>query len=277
MSIPAGAAGRGERNGWTGDAAMAAESELFDFDTAAFFSRYVEQVLDSQCPDGELGNGVPPAGSNTSLHECGGPASVERVKDPNWGQVLVQILYYLWKASNATSTVDRAWGGVEAYMDFLASNFSVSANTGSEWGDWQAAVEKPRIVCDKREGIPQQNVTHCPTDSQPGLRTITHITASAAVVMNHLQAAELAAATGRHAAAVKYATLAEEMKRQYHAAFFDPAAKIYGDGTSTAFACALWLEVTPEPLRAAVVENFVKHIESLRYRVVHRSPRRVCH
>lgn len=39
MSIPAGAAGRGERNGWSGDAAFACESETFDFDTAAFFSR----------------------------------------------------------------------------------------------------------------------------------------------------------------------------------------------------------------------------------------------
>jgi hypothetical protein len=44
MSIPAGAAGRGERNGWTGDAAFASESECFDFDTAAFFSRSVQNV-----------------------------------------------------------------------------------------------------------------------------------------------------------------------------------------------------------------------------------------
>jgi hypothetical protein len=104
MSIPAGAAGRGERNGWTGDAAFgsectlmhsfihsfihtlihsfihalthtyshthththgAGESEMYDFDTAAFFSRYIDQLLDSQCPNGELGNGVPAAGSNT--------------------------------------------------------------------------------------------------------------------------------------------------------------------------------------------------------------------
>jgi hypothetical protein len=44
MRSPAGAAGRGERNGWTGDAAFAAESESFDFDTGAFFSRYLGQV-----------------------------------------------------------------------------------------------------------------------------------------------------------------------------------------------------------------------------------------
>ena len=56
MSIPAG---RGERNGWTGDAAFASESECFDFDTAAFFSRYLEQLTDSQAPNGEIGGGCP--------------------------------------------------------------------------------------------------------------------------------------------------------------------------------------------------------------------------
>lgn len=48
MSIPAGAAGRGERNGWTGDAAFASESECFDFDTGAFFSNYLAMVVDAQ-------------------------------------------------------------------------------------------------------------------------------------------------------------------------------------------------------------------------------------
>ena len=50
MSIPAGAAGRGERNGWTGDAAFGSESECFDFGTGAFYSKYLEQVVDQQGP-----------------------------------------------------------------------------------------------------------------------------------------------------------------------------------------------------------------------------------
>ena len=69
MSIPAGAAGRGERNGWTGDAAFGSESECFDFGTGAFFSKYLEQVVDQQAPNGEVGGGVPNQGySPTTLH-----------------------------------------------------------------------------------------------------------------------------------------------------------------------------------------------------------------
>ncbi len=54
MSIPAGCAGRGERNGWTGDAAFGAESEMFDFGTAAFFSNYLAMTVDAQSDSGEL-------------------------------------------------------------------------------------------------------------------------------------------------------------------------------------------------------------------------------
>lgn len=41
LSIPNGAAGRGERAGWTGDAAAASESEMVDFNAGAFFSQLV--------------------------------------------------------------------------------------------------------------------------------------------------------------------------------------------------------------------------------------------
>ena len=96
-------------------------------------------------------------------------------------------------------------------------------------------------------------------------RTITHITAAAAVVQNHVEVAEMAAATGRADEAAHYAALAERLKAQYHSAFYDPAGQVYGDGTSTAFACALWLGVTPPPLLPAVVDNFVRHLASHSY------------
>ena len=82
MSIPAGAAGRGERNGWTGDAAFGSESECFDFDTGAFFSRYLEQVSDSCGEQGEIGAGIPNQGTTPSrLHGTTG------TNDPSWAAV----------------------------------------------------------------------------------------------------------------------------------------------------------------------------------------------
>ena len=41
----------------------------------------------------------------------------------------------------------------------------------------------------------------------------------------------------------------------------------YGDGTPTAFAAALWNEVTPADLLADVVENFVATLAGADYRM----------
>ena len=52
--MPHGAGARGERAGWSGDAAAASESECFDFDTAAFFTQFINQIADTACiADGE--------------------------------------------------------------------------------------------------------------------------------------------------------------------------------------------------------------------------------
>lgn len=60
LGIPNGAAGRGERAGWTGDAAAASESEMVDYDGGAFFKEYLEQVADLACDaDGTLANCIP--------------------------------------------------------------------------------------------------------------------------------------------------------------------------------------------------------------------------
>ena len=54
--MPHGAGARGERAGWSGDAAAASESECFDFDTASFFTQFINQIADTACTaDGENG------------------------------------------------------------------------------------------------------------------------------------------------------------------------------------------------------------------------------
>ena len=250
MSIPAGAAGRGERNGWTGDAAFAAESESFDFDTAAFFSRYVEQIADLQGPTGELGGGVPNAGTQpTPLH-----TSAPGPFDPSWSAVFPNCAFALWKNHNGTHSLQYAWPGLQLYMQMLQTNYSlVGGATYGMWGDWNPAYPSPRDPSG-----------HGP----PFTRTVSHITAGAMVVQNFMQVAEMAQALGHLDDAAKYTALIPTLKQQYHEAFFDPHGKVYGDGTPTAFGAALWLEGTPPELLPVVVENFVRVLHGMRYRMV---------
>ena len=88
------------------------------------------------------------------------------------------------------------------------------------------------------------------------------------VVQNIQEAAELARGLGKTQVAARYDALVPELKRQYHEAFFDPNARVYGDGTPTAFGAALWLGVTPPELLPEVVTNFVRTLHGMRYRMV---------
>ena len=249
MSIPAGAAGRGERNGWTGDAAFAAESESFDFDTGAFFSRYLGQVADQQGANGEIGGGVPNQGTAPSaLHT---PTTMPF--DPSWSAVFPNVAYALWKNHGGIGAIEYAWPGLVKYMQMLESNYTVGAGTYGKWGDWNPAYPQPRN--------PQGQ-------GPPFIRTASHITAAAMVLQNHVQMGEMAGALGKLTEASKYESLVPALKQAYHQAFFDPAGQVYGDGTATAFGAALWLGVTPPELLPAVVENFVKLLHGYDYRMV---------
>ena len=139
MSIPAGAAARGERNGWTGDAAFASESECFDFDTGAFFRNYLAMVTDAQAPNGELGGGVPDQGTApTTIHHY-----QETPMDPSWSAVFPVVAYNVWRYFNCTPCVDRAWQGLELYYEMLYKNYSVAPTTFAKWGAWGSPAGLP--------------------------------------------------------------------------------------------------------------------------------------
>ena len=248
MSIPAGAAGRGERNGWTGDAAFASESECFDFATGAFFSRYLDQVSDTCGQHGEIGAGVPNQGTSPSqLHSTSG------TNDPSWSAVFPLVAFNVWKYHNGTASVARAWPWLRRYMSLLETNYSISPHTLARWGDWNPAYPEPRN--------PQGQ-------GPPFTRTVSHITGAAMVVQNHVELAEMARAMGYLEDAERWEAMLPTLKREYHESFFDAESQVYGDGTPTAYATALWLGVTPPELLPTVVENFVKQLASVQYRMV---------
>jgi len=247
MSIPAGAAARGERNGWTGDAAFASESEMVDFDTGAFFRNYLAIVVDAQAPNGELGGGVPDQGTSpTTTHHY-----QQTPMDPSWSAVFPVVAFNLWKYYNEIPAIDRAWPGLQLYYEMLHKNYSVSPTTFAIWGDWNPASPPPGRAPDG--------------SGPPYVRTVSSITAAAMVVQNFDEAAELALATGRVAEAAQYAAWLSESRAAYHASFYDPLGGVYGDATPTAFAAALLVGAVPDALLPAVVARFVWQLSSTGY------------
>jgi alpha-L-rhamnosidase len=214
MGIPAGTAARGERTGWTGDAAFASESELFDFDTGAFFAQFLQQLRQLQCADGTVPSCIP----NTDPERDGPPAPLPCTGaegDPSWGTVYPTIAWGSWKYYGLS--LRSHYPSLQAYMAMLerAVNATGLARIFCEYGDWNPAREK----------------TDC------------RITAAASYLHDLEHMAELAAALGEAADAAAFAARLAARRLEYHAAFWSPALGLYGAGTQTAQAVALWTGV----------------------------------
>jgi len=215
--IPQGAAARGERTGWTGDAAFASESELVDFDTGAFFSQFLAQIQQLQCPDGTVGSCIP----NTDPHRDGwpvGPASCSAVEaDPSWGTVYPTIAWGVWKYYDARGVISRHYPSLKTYMRMLETRINATGGLGNifcAYGDWN-----------------------------PIQKTSCHVTAAGTYLHNLINMAEMAEALGESGDAADFAAKLSKARVEYHTVFWNPALGLYASGTQVAQAVALWTGV----------------------------------
>ena len=72
-----------EKNGWTGDAHLAAEQAMFNYFAPAFYTKWINDLGDEQQPDGKLPGIVPSSGWGYAWGN--GPA---------WDNAFLLIPYY---------------------------------------------------------------------------------------------------------------------------------------------------------------------------------------
>jgi alpha-L-rhamnosidase len=138
FGVPSGAAGRGERAAWTGDAAFASESELFDFDSAALFVSYLAQIRDIQCDDGTIGNVVPSTDPRRDGDLPGGPNCTNLEKDPSWGTVYPTVAHNMLKYYDARDVVQSHWPRLTLYLQMLERQHNTTGlkHFFCTFGDW---------------------------------------------------------------------------------------------------------------------------------------------
>lgn len=124
MSAPTDCPQRGERMGWLGDAQLASEQAVCNFDMAGFYGKYLEDIARAQASDGSLSDVVPPY---WPLY----PA------DPAWGTAYVTLAWTMWQHYGDREALERHYEGMRRYVDFLyaASEGGIVRALG-RYGDW---------------------------------------------------------------------------------------------------------------------------------------------
>jgi alpha-L-rhamnosidase len=123
MSIPTDCPQRDERQGWMGDAQLATEEAILNFDMAQFFTKYLRDIRECQREDGSISDVVPPY---WKLY----PA------DPAWGSAFVTIAWHLYWYYNDLRVLEENYDAMKNYVDFLISISENDLILMGKYGDW---------------------------------------------------------------------------------------------------------------------------------------------
>ena len=121
LSVPTDCPQRDERVGWTGDTLAFLEAALYNADVLDFLSKWMDDMRDSQFPDGAF-RSVAPVG------RCG------RCKGMSgWADAGIAVPYRLWKRYGEIGVVHENWPAMVRYLDCLEKNGGHLTNRCGDW------------------------------------------------------------------------------------------------------------------------------------------------
>ncbi len=124
MSIPTDCPQRDERQGWMGDAQLTVEEAIFNFDTARFYTKYLDDIKLCQEENGALSDVVPPYWRFY-------PA------DPAWGTAYITIVWYLYFYYNDIRVLEEHYESLKKYVNHLQRNTEENIlYKFGKFGDW---------------------------------------------------------------------------------------------------------------------------------------------
>jgi len=224
-----------EKGGYTGDGQVVAEASMHDFQMAAFYTNWLNDMMDVQEPNGRIPNTAPQLiGGNG-----GGVA---------WGSAYVLIPWWMYQYYNDTRVLKEHYPTMKHWLGYLHNLAKTDSNPeepyiinnfGAYWytlGEWCAPV--------KRDD-PNHAMIH----------TYYYYT-------NSKLLSKIATLLGEKEDAAKYAALADTIKNELNKKFFRPETNLYGSDTTyqTYQLLALSSDIIPEGHRAKVLQTLVDDV-----------------
>ena len=212
-----------EKNGWTGDAQIAAETGLWNFDMEQQFAHYLQIVVDTQRPDGQL-PGIAPTGG-WGFNWGNGPA---------WDTVLFEYPYQVYLFYGKRDLIEKYYDNFKLYLEYCESR-AEDYLLDFGLGDW------------------------CHRDR----RAITpvEVTSSGYYYQNVRRMVFFAELLGRKEDAYGYQKLAENIRQAFVKKFAN-ADGSFADGAQTATAAALYFKIIDEKQAVKSVKYLVEQVRA---------------
>ena len=170
---------RDERLGWLGDAHVAAEVASCNFDLAALYTKFLQDIADVQQPDGSLPNVVP-------VTDFPGVWN----SDPAWESAYPLLCWHMYREYGDRRIVEQHFDGVKRLIDHLRKQANGGLLTNGHFGDWISLEDTP-----------------------PNLIANFYFIQDAEIL------SQMSAVLGRERLAIEYRDLARELRTAYDAAY----------------------------------------------------------
>lgn len=218
LSVPTDCPQRDERLGWLADAHIFAPTASLNADTAAFYARWLSDVMDAQDDDGAFPDIAPPV--TEFLRREGAPA---------WGDAGVLIPWLLWRYYGDHRTLERCFGHMCAWVDHIRRHnpdLVWRHRRGNDYGDWL----------------------------QVDAATPHEVVATAYFARSARTVAMTAGTLGCTDDAAHYHELADAVAQAFVTNFVDDDGRVHGD-TQTVYLVAVAFDLLPRRLVRAAIER----------------------
>lgn len=228
LDVPTDCPQRNERLGWTGDAQVFAPTACFNFDTAGFYAKWQDDLLDSQGENGDSPSFAP----TFDFHHDGGPA---------WADAMIIVPWSAYRAFDDKRLLETHYDSFKRYVDFLEKGNSIDLirchPDQAGWrgyGDWLS-----------------------PDSGDPGrAATPRDLIGTAYFARCAFLLAEIAQRLGKREDEMAYRDLHERVKAAFVKEYLSPGGRLVGD-TQTGVLLALAFDLVPKEHRARVEKQLV--------------------
>ncbi|KAG7347499.1 alpha-L-rhamnosidase [Nitzschia inconspicua] len=228
MSVQTDCPQRDERRGWMGDAALTAEIAALSFGMGAFYTHWLDQMMDAQNPNnGGMPNFVPPLNS-------------EPDGAPNWQTAYVMILWVLSTHYGDQEVLLRHHESIVRYYYFLELSYNQTgiAKFREKYGDW------------------------CPPPPHP--KAYEHLTGAFAFLGDLKLGMDIFRNSPHPDAPFMLRRLTELFTKtapEFHDSFYNVTTGVYMSGLQTEQALPLYLGVVPDDVEQSVLNHLISDIE----------------
>lgn len=224
---------RDERHGWLGDRTTGAFGESFLFDNALLYSKWLQDIEDSQSSEGSISVVSP---RYWTLYN----------DDVTWPAAFFYGAKMLWQNYGDTRPIHTHYAAMKRYMERIQEvsmeDFILTKDT---YGDWCMPPESQELIH-----------SHDPSRRTAGPVLSTTVYYSLLELMG-----EFATVTGNEQDIEGYNELAAQIKEAYNDRFFDQETARYDNNTVTANVLSLRLGLVPQGREAEVFNNIVQKTE----------------